>query len=78
MKEIFWAAQGNIEVSLWGILATLTLEEAHGDRLDFAPKLVQEKRGDLQRRGLKIYKSLILKAIWMVLRGEKAPKCGEM
>ncbi len=52
MHDISQVAKENIEGSLRGVLATLTPEEANSNRLDFAQRVVQEARSDLQRLGL--------------------------
>jgi flotillin len=52
IHDISQVAKENIEGSLRGVLATLTPEEANSNRLEFAQRVVQEARGDLQRLGL--------------------------
>lgn len=52
ITEISQVAKENIEGSLRGVLATLTPEEANSNRLEFAQRVVQEARSDLQRLGL--------------------------
>jgi flotillin len=52
IDDISRVAKENIEGSLRGVLATLTPEEANSNRLEFAEKVVQEARSDLQRLGL--------------------------
>lgn len=52
LDDISKVAKENIEGSLRGVLATLTPEEANGNRLEFADKVVQQSRADLKRLGL--------------------------
>jgi flotillin len=52
IHDISQVAKENIEGSLRGVLATLTPEEANSNRLEFAQRVVQEARSDLQRLGL--------------------------
>jgi flotillin len=52
IDDISRVAKENIEGSLRGVLATLTPEEANSNRLQFAQRVVQEARSDLQRLGL--------------------------
>jgi len=52
MHDISQVAKENVEGSLRGVLATLTPEEANSNRLEFAQRVVQEARTDLQRLGL--------------------------
>ena len=52
LDDISNVAKENIEGSLRGVLATLTPEEANGDRLEFAEKVAQQSRADLKRLGL--------------------------
>jgi flotillin len=52
IDEISRVAKENLEGSLRGVLAALTPEEANSNRLEFAEKVVQEARSDLQRLGL--------------------------
>jgi flotillin len=52
IDDISQVAKENIEGSLRGVLATLTPEEANSNRLEFAQRVVQEARSDLQRLGL--------------------------
>ena len=52
ITEISQVAKENIEGSLRGVLATLTPEEANSNRIEFAQRVVQEARSDLQRLGL--------------------------
>jgi flotillin len=52
IHDISQVAKENIEGSLRGVLATLTPEEANSNRLEFAKRVVQDARSDLQRLGL--------------------------
>jgi len=52
IHDISQVAKENVEGSLRGVLATLTPEEANSNRLEFAQRVVQEARTDLQRLGL--------------------------
>ena len=52
LTDISQVAKENIEGNLRGVLATLTPEEANSNRLEFAEKVVQEARSDLNRLGL--------------------------
>jgi flotillin len=52
IHDISQVAKENIEGSLRGVLATLTPEEANSNRLEFAQRVVQDARSDLQRLGL--------------------------
>jgi len=52
LDDISNVAKENIEGTLRGVLATLTPEEANGNRLEFAEKVAQQSRTDLKRLGL--------------------------
>lgn len=51
-EQISQIAKEVLEGNLRGVLATLTPEEANNKRLEFAQKVMQEARDDLQRLGL--------------------------
>jgi flotillin len=52
LNDISQIARENLEGSLRGVLAKLTPEEANNNRLEFAEKVVQQARDDLERLGL--------------------------
>ncbi len=53
-KELYRIAKDTLEGNLRGVLATLTPEEANGDRLKFAQSLIEEADNDLSVLGLKL------------------------
>ncbi|MBE9521636.1 MAG: flotillin family protein, partial [Proteobacteria bacterium] len=52
IDDVSKVAKENIEGSLRGVLATLTPEEAHSNRLEFAENVAQDARSDLKMLGL--------------------------
>jgi flotillin len=52
INEVSQIAKETLEGNLRGVLSTLTPEEANSKRLEFAERVIQEARSDLQRLGL--------------------------